>query len=88
MASSKTAISLDRDLLTRAEAAARELGTTRSGMIARALAEFLERRRADEVTAALNAVYLSGEPVNDDEPTQLDAMLLLHREALGDENPW
>src|SRR5207253_2329520 len=54
LASVKTAISLDRDLLAEAEAAARDLRTTRSGLIARALADFLARRRADEITAALN----------------------------------
>ena len=84
----KTAISLDPELLARAEAIARQLGTTRSGLISRALAEFLERRRADEVTATLNAVYGADEPADRDEQSRLDAMAVLHREALGAENPW
>ena len=85
MSAAKTAISVDRDLLALAEAAARELGTTRSGVISRALTEFLERRRAEQVTAALDALY--GSDAADPE-AELDAAVLLHKEALKDENPW
>ena len=87
MPSVKTAISLDRDLLAQAEVAAAELKTTRSGLVARALTEFLARRRDEEITAKLNAVYRA-ESADEEETHVLDATLLLHREALGDDNPW
>jgi hypothetical protein len=87
MAVVKTAISLEPGLLAEAEAAARDLKTTRSGLIARALADFLARRRADAITAALDEVY--SDPSVHEPPEYFDAMLRLHREAIGpEEDPW
>jgi metal-responsive CopG/Arc/MetJ family transcriptional regulator len=57
----KTAVSLPRDLFLQAEAAAKRLRVSRSQLYAKAIAEFLERSRADNVTARLNEIY-SGKP--------------------------
>jgi predicted transcriptional regulator len=59
--SMKTAISLPEDLFLQAEAAAKKLRVSRSQLYAKAIAEFLERSQADNVTARLNEVY-SGKP--------------------------
>jgi len=53
----KTAISLPDDLFRMAETAARKMRMTRSQLYATAIAEFLERRRADKITERLDAVY-------------------------------
>jgi metal-responsive CopG/Arc/MetJ family transcriptional regulator len=50
----KTAISLPDPLFAEAEAAAKDLGVSRSKLIQTALEDFLRRRRDEEVTAALN----------------------------------
>ena len=50
----KTAISIPDPLFKEAEAAAKDLGLSRSKLIQTALEEFLGRRRDEEVTAALN----------------------------------
>lgn len=50
----KTAISLPAPLFEEAEAAAKDLGLTRSKLIQTALEEFLHRRRDEKITAALN----------------------------------
>ncbi len=50
----KAAISLSDPLFKEAEAAAKDLGLSRSKLIQTALEEFLKRRRDEEVTAALN----------------------------------
>jgi predicted transcriptional regulator len=59
----KTAISLPDDLFRRAEAAARRLKMSRSQLYANAIAEFLERRQTNKITARLNEIY-SEEPAN------------------------
>jgi len=53
----KIAVSLPDPLFREAEAEARALGVSRSKLYARALAEFLEHRRPENVTAQLNEVY-------------------------------
>jgi hypothetical protein len=50
----KTAISLPDKLFQKAEAAAKDIGVSRSKLIQIALEEFLRRRRDEAVTAALN----------------------------------
>ena len=57
----KTAISIPDPLFEEAEAAAKDLGLTRSKLIQTALEEFLQRRRDEEVTRRLNK-SLHGEP--------------------------
>lgn len=53
----KTAISLPDDLFNAADALADELGMSRSQLYATAVAEFLAKHRAADVTARLNAGY-------------------------------
>ena len=53
----KTAISLPDDLFASADALARRLGVSRSGLIATALAEFVAKHRASKISERLNAVY-------------------------------
>jgi metal-responsive CopG/Arc/MetJ family transcriptional regulator len=53
----KTAISLPDELFASADALARRLGMSRSGLVAAALAEFVAKHRASKVSERLNAVY-------------------------------
>jgi metal-responsive CopG/Arc/MetJ family transcriptional regulator len=53
----KTAISLPDDLFRKAEAAAHKLKMSRSKLYAAAISEFLERRRASNITDRLNKIY-------------------------------
>ncbi|MEO5925413.1 MAG: ChpI protein [Bryobacteraceae bacterium] len=52
----KTAVSLPDPLFHEAEAAARESKVSRSQFYANAIEEFLRRRRADAITAQMNAL--------------------------------
>jgi metal-responsive CopG/Arc/MetJ family transcriptional regulator len=61
----KTAISVEDVLIEQADDAARDLGLSRSGLIAEALREYLQRRRQSRVSGQLNRVY-ANEP-NPDE---------------------
>jgi metal-responsive CopG/Arc/MetJ family transcriptional regulator len=53
----KTAVSVPEELYVRAEAVARRLRVSRSHLYATALAEFLERHQANDITERLNEVY-------------------------------
>ncbi len=55
----KTAISLPDDLFAAADALAGRLGVSRSELYATAVAEFLAKHSASEVTERLNRVYAS-----------------------------
>lgn len=57
----KTTISLPDQLCQAADRLAAQLGTSRSALFARAVAEYLERYRFQEVTERLDAVY-AGDP--------------------------
>jgi metal-responsive CopG/Arc/MetJ family transcriptional regulator len=63
----KTAISLPDDLFEEIDACARELKTTRSGLIAQAAREFVARRRhaADPTGAWNRAIEKAGQPGDD-----------------------
>jgi predicted transcriptional regulator len=52
----KTAVSIPDDLFRRADALAHKLGKSRSELYREALADYLERRDPQAITAALNAV--------------------------------
>ena len=56
----KTAISLEDALLQKADEVARQLGLSRSGLFALAVAEFLERQRREQMLRQLNEVYADG----------------------------
>lgn len=62
----KTAISVEDELMEQTDAAARELGLTRSGLVAEALRGYLRQRAQAQVTERLNQVYAddpSGEEI-------------------------
>jgi len=75
----KTAVSIPNDLFTAADMLAGKLGISRSELYATAVAEFLAKHSAGDVTARLNRVYGS-------EPSNLDpAMRRAQRRTLGRE---
>lgn len=53
----KTSISIPDELFRAAEELANELGITRSGLYARAVAEYVAKHSQADVTAQLNRVY-------------------------------
>lgn len=53
----KTAISLPDALFRSGDALAKRLGVSRSELYARALADYVAKHRADQITKRLNAVY-------------------------------
>jgi metal-responsive CopG/Arc/MetJ family transcriptional regulator len=53
----KTAISMDDSLMAQADEAARDLGWSRSALIAEALREYLRKRRQAQITEQLNQAY-------------------------------
>lgn len=53
----KTAISIPDDVFESADEIAQELGISRSELYANAVAEYLAKHRAADVTAKLNEVY-------------------------------
>ena len=55
--SMKTAISMDDALMEQADRAARDLGLSRSGLIAEALRHYLRRRARAQTTEQLNRAY-------------------------------
>jgi metal-responsive CopG/Arc/MetJ family transcriptional regulator len=77
----KTAISVDDQLLSEADRAAREMGVSRSRLIATAIEAYLRRRRQDEITARLNEVYAEPDPA---EARTLKLMKAKFRSAVKD----
>jgi metal-responsive CopG/Arc/MetJ family transcriptional regulator len=57
----KTAVSLPDDLFASADALARRLGMSRSGLFAAALAEFVAKHRSTKISERLDAVYAAEE---------------------------
>jgi len=57
----KTAISLPDDLFASADALARRLGMSRSGLFAAALAEFVAKHKASKISERLDTVYAAEE---------------------------
>jgi hypothetical protein len=77
----KTAVSLPDELFDLAEAAARKLRVSRSDLYAKAIAEYLERRQDDAITARLNDVYSAS-------PAKLDPGLNLAQLESLEKNAW
>jgi predicted transcriptional regulator len=77
MATVKTAISVEGELLRRAEQLARRLKVTRSGIFAAAMAEFVERRRNRELLQAINEAYADAPDAQ--EAKHVRAMRAQHR---------
>lgn len=55
--SMKTAISVEDTLMQQADDAARELGWSRSALVAQALRDFLRQRHRAQITEQLNRAY-------------------------------
>ena len=53
----KTAISVENSLMEQADEAARDLGLSRSGLIAEALRDYLRQRGRARITEQLNRAY-------------------------------
>lgn len=70
----KTAISIPDPLFAAAEAAARQLGLSRSALYARALRRYLSRHRQAAVTERLDAVYAT-------QPSHADRDVLIAQRA-------
>jgi metal-responsive CopG/Arc/MetJ family transcriptional regulator len=64
----KTTISLPDELFESADALAERLGISRSELYATAVAEYLAKHRAEDITGKLNEVY-------SDEPSGVDPAL-------------
>ena len=77
----KTAISIPDPLFEAAEQTAKKLGISRSQLYARAVAVFLERRQAQEITKALDELYSR-------EPSHLDSELARIQSASLDKENW
>lgn len=76
----KTAISIPDPLFKAAERAAKRQKVSRSRLYAKAIQEYLDRRRSREITKALNEIYSK-------EPSELDPVLArMQSEALGRED--
>jgi metal-responsive CopG/Arc/MetJ family transcriptional regulator len=58
----KTAISIDDALLKEADETARLMGLSRSRLFARAVGDFIERQRQEQMLLRLNEVYATGAP--------------------------
>lgn len=56
----KTAISIEDELLRRADASARDMGLSRSRFFSIAVEDFMARRRQDQMLDDLNKVYGGG----------------------------
>jgi metal-responsive CopG/Arc/MetJ family transcriptional regulator len=75
----KTAISLPDKLFEETEAAAKDLGVSRSKLIQTALEDFLTRRREAELTASINrAIDKYGDATSEED----EAWLAHNREML------
>ena len=57
MKTTKTAVSIPREVFVAAESVARRLGVSRSALYAKALAEFVARHGSADVTARLDELY-------------------------------
>ena len=76
----KTAISIPDPLFKAAERAAKRQKVSRSRLYAKAIQEYLERRRSRGIKEALNEIYNT-------EPSELDPVLArLQSEAIGRED--
>ncbi len=61
----KTAISIPDEIFEEAERAAKKLGVSRSELYAKAVLDFVERHRREDITERLNEVYAENEPISE-----------------------
>jgi metal-responsive CopG/Arc/MetJ family transcriptional regulator len=76
----KTAISLPDDLFRAGDALAKRMKVSRSELYSRALAEYLAKHRADQLTQRLNAVYATEDSGLDPGLAQLQSRVQSRKE--------
>ena len=64
----KTAISIPEKIFEEAERAAKKLGVSRSELYAKAVLNFVERYRRENLTEKLNEVYSGNESISELDP--------------------
>ena len=64
----KTAISIPDEIFEKAERAAKKLGVSRSELYAKAVRDFVERYRRENLTEKLNEVYSGDESISELDP--------------------
>jgi metal-responsive CopG/Arc/MetJ family transcriptional regulator len=79
----KTAISVDDSLMAQADRAAGEIGVSRSKLFSIAMAEYLKKRRNDEITEQLNRAY-----ANDNQAEELAFARAAKRKMAKLVDPW
>lgn len=83
MANIKTAVSIHENLFRQAESMAREMKLSRSGLISKALEEYIKRHQNRQLLDGLNEAY-SGQP-GDSERKYLRKMGRRHRKLIEDQ---
>jgi len=78
----KTALSVPAELFDQGEAAANELGLSRSGLYASALKDYLKRLEQEKIRASLEEAY--AEPDDPEEEAVLAGMFTRYAEAVRD----
>lgn len=73
----KTAISLPDDLFKSGDSLAKRMGLSRSELYARALADYVAKHKASQVTQRLNAVYATEVTVLDPALAAVQSVLLV-----------
>lgn len=81
MSTVKTAVSIQRPLFEQTEALAREMGISRSRLVALALEAFIRRHQSRQFLDALNAAY-DEDALDPDEKAFLDAALVAQVEIV------
>lgn len=81
MKTTKTAISIPREVFDAADRLARRLGLSRSELYSRAVSTFIRDHRDEGVTAALNTIYV-------DDSSELDPVLARMQWASLEADPW
>lgn len=79
----KTAISIDDGLLQEADKTARLMGLSRSRLFARAVSDFLQRQRQEQMLLRLNEVY-----ANDLQPEEKRLLNSVKNKVRPMKDPW
>lgn len=85
MSNVKTAVSLPKDLFDKVDVLAEEMKVSRSGLLALAMEEFMERRQNRLLLEAINRAY-ENDAEDPEEADRLRQMRRLHRETV--KEPW
>ena len=64
----KTAISIPDEIFEKAERTAKKLGVSRSELYTKAIRDFVERYRRENLTEKLNEIYFADESISELDP--------------------